>query len=204
MRRSSKEVQGGLSSGRIRNAVIVGLIVGALTVLVPTVALSKGSIRHFPTFNGTDIINESLTGADIRNRSLTKADFRGSVRGPRGPAGQNGANGTNGATGATGATGPQGPAGTALAYAHVTGAGGIDHARNITSVSHAGVGLYCFSGLSFTPNNAVASAGAFGSAYEAVVALGAAMGCPGGTQISVGMYGTDAALHDNDFMININ
>jgi hypothetical protein len=82
--------------------------------LIPAAALSKGSIAHFPTFNGVDIINESLTGADIRNKSLTRDDFRGSVRGKKGARGPIGPPGPPGNPGGQGQAGPPGPPGTSL------------------------------------------------------------------------------------------
>jgi Collagen triple helix repeat (20 copies) len=204
MRSSSKG--NGRPRWRLRTVLTAAGLLAALVFLVP-IASTTGKIDHFPTFNGIDIINGSLTGADIRNKSLTRADFRGSIRGPRGLRGAQGAQGSQGPpgqNGANGAPGAPGAPGTALAYARVQSNGGVDHTRNIGAVSHPGTGAYCLSGLSFTPNNAVASPGFSGSAYEAIVVLGQQSPCPGGTQISVLMYGVDAALHDNDFMININ
>jgi len=204
MHRSSSKTQNRQTSGgRVRAAIVIGLIVGALTVLVPTVALSQAGARHFPRFNGKDITNVSLTGADIKNKSLTPADFRGSVRGPRGPAGQNGA---PGAPGQPGQQGAQGAPGTALAYAHVTGSGGVDHAKSVAgaNVTRSGTGTYCFSGLGFTPNNVVASPGYNGTAFSAIIGFGPFSSCPAGTQVTVGMFGLDGGTHDNDFMISFN
>jgi hypothetical protein len=148
--------------------------------------------------------------------------FRGprGVRGPRGlrglrgfagPAGPAGAAGPAGPAGAAGATGPAGPpgpagsAGTALAFAHVNADGTVDEAnsKGVASgnVVHApGSGLYCISGLGFTPRNAVGSIGADASAAAIVTRIGAAPACAAGTQISVET--TDGL--DGEFMININ
>lgn len=80
-----------------------------------------------------------------------------SLVGPKGPTGQ------QGATGDTGATGPQGPAGGALAYARVNYDGTVDigNSKNVTAanVSSPLPGVYCFTGLSFTPHNLVATLG---------------------------------------------
>jgi hypothetical protein len=80
--------------------------------------------------------------------------------GPAGPMGPKGATGATGASGATGAGGATGAPGSALAYAHVSALGVLDAAasKNLSAgnVSHPGAGVYCFSGLSFTPHNATA------------------------------------------------
>jgi hypothetical protein len=70
--------------------------------------------KHFPEFNGIDIIDNSLTGVDIKDRSLTAREFKGGLpRGTRGPAGPPGDPGPQGPPGNNGAQGPQGPAGPA-------------------------------------------------------------------------------------------
>jgi hypothetical protein len=93
--------------------LVLGLF--ALVVTSPgsssTAAGCPGGALHCPTFNGTDIIDSSLTGKDIKNHSLTPKDFRGSVRGRRGPAGPQGPQGAKGDAGAQGQAGPAGPAG---------------------------------------------------------------------------------------------
>jgi hypothetical protein len=89
------------------------LVVACLALLVASagMATAAGQIRHFPSWNGVDIIDNSLTGRDIKNKSLTKKDFRGSVRGPRGPQGRPGANGAQGPPGIQGSPGIQGTQG---------------------------------------------------------------------------------------------
>ena len=89
---------------RLRTVFIVGALVAGLVYLVPIAATST-NIRHFPTFNGTDIIDGSLTGRDIRNKSLSPSDFRGSIRGARGAPGQTGPPGQTGAQGVQGVPG---------------------------------------------------------------------------------------------------
>src|SRR5216683_1603478 len=94
----------------------------------------------------------AVTSAKVRDGSLLAADFRTGQL-PTGPAG---------------GQGPAGAPGSAVAYARVdpfpgslAGSGTVDAAnsKNVTqaNVSHAGVASYCFSGLSFTPHNAVVS-----------------------------------------------
>lgn len=142
-----------------------------------------------------------MSGSSIRNHSiaekkLTRRAIK-SLHGRRGPAGHQGA---------TGATGPAGPAGSALAYVHINANGTFDatHSKGVTAASfkHNGAGEYCFSGLSFTPHNAVATidAASGGTSMSAVAhsTLGTAGACPSGTQVAVitannnvlGNYGT--------------
>jgi Collagen triple helix repeat (20 copies) len=148
-------------------------------------------------------------------------------RGPRGFPGAAGAPGLPGAKGATGAAGPPGPPGppgapgapgSALAYAHVPASGGADHAKGITpqDVTNPAAGLYCISGLPFTPNNVVATLGNLNNAETGDsidVELGNQFGCTGGTQISVQTFAIsqDPNTKDisfpfvnNSFYININ
>jgi hypothetical protein len=91
--------------------------------------------------------------------------------GARGATGPKGEDGSTGPTGAKGETGATGEAGTALAYAHVTSAGEIETAnsKNVASVKveTPEEGVYCISGLSFTPHNVVATI----DANESVVPL---------------------------------
>jgi Collagen triple helix repeat (20 copies) len=125
--------------------------------------------------------------------------------GAAGPAGPAGPAGAAGPPGQEGPAGPQGPPGTALAFAHVNADGTVDQANSegvaTEDVTHAAdSGVYCISGLSPTPSNAVASAGASGTAIAIITQLGAAFGCHAETQVSVL---TDDGT-DNEFMININ
>jgi hypothetical protein len=128
------------------------------------------------------------------------------LRGLAGPAGPAGATGPAGPAGPTGPAGPAGPAGTALAFAHVTAEGTVDAANSKGvaqgNVAHAaGSAVYCISGLSFTPRNAVASVGATGPSFVVATQIGAAFGCGAGTQVSVA---TGDPGEDTEFMININ
>ena len=127
--------------------------------------------------------------------------------------GNRGLTGAKGDKGDKGATGASGPAGTAVAYARVLANGTVDAAQSKgivqANVSHPATGFYCFSGLSFTPHNAVVSpqfvfrtAGAFvnnGSGYGS---------CPGTSQVSVALYTDGGAggdtTDDGPFMIAIN
>jgi hypothetical protein len=70
------------------------------------------------------------------------------------------------------------------------------------NVAHAAAsGIYCISGLGFTPRNAVASVGETGTSFVIATQIGVAFGCGAGTQISVT---TGGAGEDTEFMINVN
>jgi len=141
-----------------------------------------------------------------------------------GKAGATGAPGVTGATGATGATGPQGiqgkqgiqgeeglegEPGTARAYAHVSTAGTIDvaNSKNMGSVTHPATGIYCISGLSFTPHNVVTTvdwnSGGGEPGITATLGIGGGSGCGAGTQITVGGL-NKGSLEDRGFFIAIN
>lgn len=216
MRRSAEGEGRWRSAFRFRlpsPAMVVALI--ALLVATAGSALAGHGGPHQRNFvNAVDVQDGSLTGVDIKNKSLTRADFRGSVRGPRGlrgPPGQNGAQGPRGDTGPQGQKGDRGdpgPAGTALAFAHVNQDGTVDQ-PNSKSVASANVaspatGVYCISGLGFTPRSAVASVGFAGTGFDIAVTLGAGGGCSAGTQISISAFSNSNALADTDFMIVIN
>jgi len=104
--------------GRHLRFVFPPTLAAALAALVVASAGSSSTAAgcphgafHCPTFNGRDIIDDSLTSIDVKNHSLTPKDFKGSVRGPRGFTGAQGAPGAKGDTGAQGPAGPAGPQG---------------------------------------------------------------------------------------------
>lgn len=80
--------------------------------------------------------------------------------GAAGPAGPPGATGAAGPAGPAGAKGDQGAPGAALGYAEVN-AGAIvaANSKNIApaNLTNPDPGVFCFSGLSFTPHNVVAT-----------------------------------------------
>ena len=102
-------------------------------------ASAAAQIRHHPTWNGRDIIDNSLTGSDIKNRSVGKKDLAASAL-PRN--GQPGPPGTPGAPGAKGDKGDRGdPA--AIAYGFILSNGTISRATpNVTSTWNAAQSWY--------------------------------------------------------------
>jgi Collagen triple helix repeat (20 copies) len=91
-------------------------------------------------------------------------------QGREGPTGQQGKEGPTGATGPKGDPGTAGEAGTARAYAHVSKTGAVEssNVKGLEVEQPTGEsGVYCISGLSFEPQNVVATI----DANEAVVPL---------------------------------
>jgi len=113
--------------------------------------------------------NGAVTAAKVKSHSLLGSDFKvGQL--PSGATGPAGAQGPKGDTGAPG---------SALAYAHVVVKGGtatVDPTRSSNvvqaNVSHPATGVFCFSGMPFTPHNAVASIDAAASIEPLIASVG--------------------------------
>jgi hypothetical protein len=156
-----------------------------------------------------------ITGKQIKDGSIARKDLSSAVRTQLaqarrpGPTGATGPRGATGPAGDAGARGSDGAPGSALAYAHVSRAGDVEArlSKNVPPGNvHFGVdnsGIYCFSGLTFTPHNAIATLGAVGGGIGITSAIGAALGCPSGTQITVSTYSEKAFL-DDDFSLLVN
>lgn len=146
------------------------------------------AVALFVALGGGAWAGSLISGKSIRNHSIaTKKLTRGAIRS------LHGRRGARGLAGAQGATGPQGPAGTALAFAHINSDGTLDaaHSSGVSAANykHNGAGEYCFSGLSFTPHNVVATidaaSGATSMSAVAHAAIGTAAVCPAGTAVAV-------------------
>jgi Collagen triple helix repeat (20 copies) len=149
--------------------------------------------------------------------------------GPAGTTGKTGLTGNSGMRGEPGENGKNGEAGapgTAIAYAHVTAAGALDEpiadSKGFTGATienppgKAGEGVYCISGLSFTPHNVVVSIDSDASGttlYTATATLGKSTYaekeslCSGSTQITVETWfleGAPPTTKNAPFFIDIN
>jgi hypothetical protein len=116
--------------------------VTALLVASAGMASAAGQIRHVPTWNSRDIIDNSLTGKDIKNRSVAKKDLAASALPRRGQAGPPG---TPGAAGLPGAKGDKGDRGdpAAIAYGFILSNGTVAKATsNVTSTWNAAQSWY--------------------------------------------------------------
>jgi Collagen triple helix repeat (20 copies) len=187
-------------------------VLAMLALLVATTGSAVAQTKHFPEFNGIDIIDNTLTGRDIKDKSLSPKDFRGSVRGKRGktgargPKGDPGSPGSPGQPGAQGSAGPAGPAGAAVAFARINGDGTVvaAHSKAISSanVTRIGAGGYCFAGLSFTPKHIVGSLANFATGFlTAGVAPDALGACPAGAQARVQTTDAASAAVDRPFYV---
>jgi hypothetical protein len=103
----------------------------------------------------------AASGGSDGKTQLAEVAKKKARRGPPGPQGPAGPQGPQGAPGTPGTPGTPGANGTAVAYAKVEGGGDVTDSLslNVTDamVSKTAGNAYCFSGLPFTPKNAVVS-----------------------------------------------
>jgi len=95
---------------------------------VGTKQIKKGGVKR------PDLARNAVTSTKVKNASLLAKDFRAGEL-PQGP---------------------KGDPGTARAYALIGSDGSVTRAKNVTGVSRAAAGVYCFD-LPFTPDNAIAT-----------------------------------------------
>ena len=177
----------------------------ALTI--PKNSIGSAQIKTSAVAN-SDLRSNAVTSAKVSNGTLEGADFkRGQL-----PAGPRGATGATGPAGPAGQTGPAGAPGQAVAYARLqpdgTILGGIPpQAKNIAqaSISHPVAGVYCFSGLSFTPATALvaldnADANLVSNQIASVAVFrGESLGaCPAGAQARVNVVTAAAPVAGAD------
>src|SRR4051794_7854259 len=170
---------------------------------------------------GTATAARLITGKQIKDGSIAKQDLSSAIRtqlamagrpgakgdpGPAGAVGPAGRTGEQGARGADGGPGVAGAPGAALAYAHISRAGDVEVSlsKNVPAGNvHFGAsnsGVYCFSGLGFTPRSAIATLGVAGGGIGIASKVGGEFGCPAATQITVATF-TEKAFLDNDFSL---
>jgi collagen triple helix repeat protein len=178
------------------------LALGGTTYAASTALIGKNTVAS------PQVVNGSLKTKDL------SAAARRALKGNRGLRGLTGAQGAKGATGAQGVQGVQGTPGapgSALAYAEVNGAGTLVPGRfkNITqsNVTASG-GVFCFSGLSFTPSSVQAiRQGGSGDPGVANYIMGVGGTCPAGTQVTVTIRlwnGADFVASGNNVMVVFN
>lgn len=172
--------------------------------LALVLSMSGGALAasHY-LINSTSQINPRVLAALKGHSGAAGATGPAGARGPAGPAGPGGAAGPQGKEGREGKEGPQGKEGkqgekgepgSALAYAHIAANGQIqpETSKNASSlaVQQPRSGIYCISGLGFTPHSVAATLDANESSSLATIrsSLGAVAnsGCnPLTTQITV-------------------
>lgn len=131
---------------------------------------------------------------------------RKGLRGPMGARGSSGADGVDGTDGSPGTTGAPGAAGTAKAYAAIAAGGTVDaaHSQGIASANVQAVpmGIYCISGLSFTPNSAVATLTSTPGEVSTVV--GTDPGCSPAAQVVVYTFTSNGGSVNHDLAVWLN
>jgi hypothetical protein len=171
---------------------------------VTSAKLKNGAVTSAKLKNGAVISSKigtgAITGSKIKARSLLAKNFAvGQL--PTGP---------RGAQGESGPAGVQGAAGSAVAYGSFAGSStGVSISGPVKklsagNISRAGAGAYCFSGLSFTPNNLVAT---LDSSYTSgfVTASTTPFGpCPVGTQAEVKTFDAAGTAADRSFSVLFN
>jgi hypothetical protein len=177
------------------------LLVGLALVVVAIVA-AGGGWAIAASSGGTIHACAKKKGGALRLASKCKKGERTVTWNVQGVPGTNGTNGRNGTNGTNG---------TALAYAHVL-SNAVDTANSFgitaSGLNHVSTGVYCFSGLTFTPKNVEATidsntAGGSSVGPDIYTALGAASGCPAGTQFTVATLLSNA-FNDRGFFVEVN
>jgi hypothetical protein len=161
-------------------------------------------------FAASQLEKESVGTNQLKKGAVTPVKLSKAAKSTlAGPAGPKGATGATGATGPQGLKGDTGAAGSAVAYARIEENGLVDlsKSKNVVSanVTHPAVGAYCFRGLPFTPQNAVASPQFFEPKPVTIaVFMGAYEECPPDTQVSVQMMQEGNTGRNSPFTILFN
>jgi hypothetical protein len=170
------------------------------------ISLPAGSVGtkqlHKRAVTGAKIKKNAITGGKVKDGSLLKQDFAAGQL-PAGPRGEKGE---------TGAAGAAGAAGTARAYGWVSKTGALDTgvSKNVASVTHPFVGVYCIAptaGLGIAPTSTVVVADIDAASYNGSItqARRPAANCPAGRfevdtfQGSVSGTGILNSYKDNPF-----
>lgn len=193
-----KSVRKRLTYANVMSSIAVFLVVAGGTAFAAS-QLGKESV-------GTkQLKKEAVSLAKIK--AGAKNSLKGAT-GPAGPAGPAGAKGDKGEKGERGEKGATGSPGTAKAYAHVNGStGAVDLAFNVSTanINHISGGAYCISGLSFTPENVIATPESPGGNFSPEVGIGVGpSSCPAGTQVRVFFRNSAGALTDKNFFLLLN
>jgi Collagen triple helix repeat (20 copies) len=186
---------------------------------LPAAAAGAQGIRGFKGDTGST----GAAGATGETGETGATGATGAV-GETGSAGDAGPQGDPGVEGAPGAQGPQGDPGSAgtngapgadgsaLGFAHVGQNGTLDEANSANLVpanvaSSPVAGVYCFTGLTFTPRNVIAMITASGSAISAKGSLEAiepSNVCPAGTTVWIETITALGGPTPNGFYVSFN
>lgn len=174
-------------------ALFIALGGGAYAMTLPKNSVGANQLKKNAVIS-SKIKAGAVTASKVKAHSLLSADFAAGQL-PAGPRG---------------ATGPSGAPGSAVAYGAFAGSStGVSISgpvKNLSAgnISRAGAGAYCFSGLSFTPNNVVATLdSSFTSGF--VTASTTPFGpCPVGTQAEVKTFDAAGTPADRSFSVLFN
>jgi hypothetical protein len=138
-----------------------------LVALLALVMATTGSAVAASLITTKQIKDGTIQKKDLAKKTIAGLTGKTGPAGPTGPAGQPGTPGVKGDAGGTGPTGPKGDKGatgdpgSALGYARIQANGTLVTAasKNVTAANvYKGVGasgVYCFKGLTYTPQNVV-------------------------------------------------
>jgi hypothetical protein len=171
------------------NAVKRSLSFANVVAILALFLALGGTVYAAGKLNGKAIKRNSVPGNRMKSDSITGLQVNESSLGTV-PSATNAANATN----ATNAANAQ-----PIAFAHVSGAGVLDAAnsKNVGSVFRQSEGIYCFSGLPFTPRGGQATVDAVGSSNDfAQLGVGGA-GCPN-TEAFVDTFDSDSGTSNDD------
>ncbi len=162
-----------LTYANVMSSLAVFLVLGGATAF----AASKIGTNQLKTKSVTTnkIANNAVTTAKIKDGAVTGAKVNLSTLGKVPSA-------TSADSAASAASAQP------TSFAHVSSTGVLDTAnsKNAGTVTKVGAGIYCFSGLPFTPRGGQATVDFNDSGFEfAQFGLGAKGGCPAGTQAFV-------------------
>ncbi len=139
---------------------------------------------------GSEIKANAVTSSEVKDASLLARDFKAGEL-PAGATGAKGDKGEKGDQGNPGDPGAPGSPGSARAWARVSDTGAVSLSKGIetSNVDHApsDPGLYCISGLPFTPQNIIATVETPGQVGEHIYTGSGNVpsSCPNGTQAHV-------------------
>jgi hypothetical protein len=172
------------------NAVRRRLSFANIVAVIALFLALGGTVYAAGKLNGKTIKRSSIPGNRLKADSVTGAQVNEGSLGVV-PNATNATNATNAVNGQP------------VAFAHVSSAGVLDAAnsKNVGSVFRDSEGIYCFSGLPFTPKGGEATVDALGSSNDfAQLGVGSA-GCPN-TEAFVDTFDSDSGTsHDDGFYV---
>ena len=172
-----------MSSLSSRYAVVTSTL--ALVVALGGVGYAAATLPR-NSVGSAQLQKGAVTSSDVEDGALRAKDFRAGQL-PTGPAGPQG---------------PQGVPGTARAFGLVAAGGQVSNAEGMSTanVIRIGVGAYCVSGLSFTPQSPIATLSSpfgGGSFVEAGLGKGPSV-CLVGTQVRIFTAAANGAAADGE------